>query len=233
MILLRSAIFNAWFFGTTAVLGLFGVLLRRVAPPDRVLGLARIWARTVLAGARAICRIDVDMTGLDRLPDGPCLIASQHQSAFDTLIWTARLPRISYIYKAELERIPLFGPMLAASGQIPINRDVSMASVRTLLRATQSAKANGRQIVIFPEGTRVVHGVDAEIRGGFTLVAARTGLPIYPVATDSGRYWGRRSFLKRPGRVRIHIGEPIPSDLPPAELIATLKARWSDAGLGF
>ena len=196
-----------------------------------MLGLAQFWARTVLRGARVICGIHVKVTGLERLPPGPALIASQHQSAFDTLIWAVLLPRVSYVYKAELERIPLFGPMLAASGQIAIDRAASIATVRKLLRATQRAKAEQRQIVIFPEGTRVAIGGDVEIRGGFTLIAARTGLPIHPAATDSGRFWARRSFLKRPGCVRIHIGEPIRPDLPPAELITTLKARWQDAAL--
>ena len=199
--------------------------------PERTLPLAQFWARTVLTGARVLCGIRVRVTGLERLPVGAVLIASQHQSAFDTLIWVKLLPRVSYVFKAELARIPLFGPMLVASGQIPLDRRVSLATVRNLLRATEQAKANGRQIVIFPEGTRVEHGSDPEVRAGFSLIAARTGLPVFPVATDSGRYWGRRAFLKRPGCVQIHIGEPIQPDLPQAELITTLKQRWRDSGL--
>lgn len=231
MIVLRSALFNAWFFGATAVLGFIGVFVRWFAP-DRALGFARFWARTVLAGARVICGIRVKVTGMERLPAGAALIASQHQSAFDTLIWVMLLPKASYVFKAELARIPLFGPMLVASGQIPIDRGVSLATMRNLLRATERAKAQGRQIVIFPEGTRVAIGSEPEIRGGFSLIAARTGLPVFPVATDSGLLWSRRSFRKRPGCVRIHIGEPISPDLPQAELVATLKQRWREAGLG-
>ncbi len=235
MILVRSAVFNAWFFGITFVLGLVGVAVRAIAPA-RTLGLARLWARWVLAGARGICGIHVRITGLERLPDWPnpgaLLLASQHQSAFDTLIWAALLPKFSYVYKAELEKIPLFGPMLPGAGQIPIDRGASVTTVRRLLQATQRAKAAGRQIVIFPEGTRVPFGQDAEIRGGFSMIAARTGLPIYPVATDSGLYWGRRAFRKRPGTVRIHVGEPIPPHLPGPQLAAELKQRWLEANLG-
>jgi 1-acyl-sn-glycerol-3-phosphate acyltransferase len=230
VILLRSALFNVWFFGTTFVLGFYGVFVRALAPA-RSLALAQLWAQTVLAGARVICRIRVEITGLDRLPPGAALLASQHQSAFDTLIWVALLPRCSYVFKAELGRIPLFGPMLYAAGQIPLDRAASISSVRELLRATQRAKAQGRQIVIFPEGTRVAFDTDATIRGGFTLIASRTGLPIYPVSTDSGRYWSRRAFTKRPGCVRIHIGEPIAPDLPGPQLISVLKQRWREAGL--
>lgn len=230
MIVLRSALFNAWFFGTTAVLGFIGVFVRWFAP-DRSLEFARFWARTVLAGARVICGIHIKVTGMERLPPGPALIASQHQSAFDTLIWVALLPKVSYVFKAELARIPLFGPMLVASGQIPLDRGVSLATMRNLLRAAERAKAQGRQIVIFPEGTRVAVGSEPELRGGFSLIAARTGLPVFPVATDSGLLWGRRSFRKRPGCIRIHIGAPIPPDLPHGELVATLQQRWRDAGL--
>ena len=230
MIVLRSAVFNAWFFGVTALLGAIGIFVRAFMP-RRTLAFARVWARSVLFGARWIVGIDVDITGFERLPPGAALLASQHQSAFDTLIWVVMLPRCSYVFKAELADIPLFGPMLAASGQIAIDRGGSVAAIRSLLRGTQAAKAADRQIVIFPEGTRVAHGVDADIRGGFSLIASRTGLPIYPVSTDSGRYWSRRSFVKRPGRVRIHIGEPIPPTLRGPELTATLKRRWDDAGL--
>jgi 1-acyl-sn-glycerol-3-phosphate acyltransferase len=230
VIVLRSAVFNVWFFGVTALLGAIGIFVRAFIP-RRTLAFARFWARSALFGARWIVGIDVDITGYDRLPAGSALLASQHQSAFDTLIWVVMLPRCSYVFKAELGDIPLFGPMLEASGQIPIDRGASIAAVRSLIRGTQAAKEAGRQIVIFPEGTRVAHGVEAEIRGGFSMIAARTGLPIYPVSTDSGRYWSRRSFIKRPGRVRIHIGEPIPYTLRGPELVTTLKQRWSDAGL--
>lgn len=230
MILLRSALFNVWFFGTTFVLGLFGAGVRAFAP-HRSLWVAKLWAKTVLAGARVLCGITVSVTGFDRLPPGATLIASEHQSAFDTLIWVVLLPRVSYIFKAELAKIPLFGAMLVASGQIPLDRSASMATVRNLLRATANAKADGRQIVIFPEGTRVAIEDDASIRGGFTLIASRTGLPIYPVATDSGLYWRRRAFTKRPGCIHIVIGDPIPPDLPAAVLVTTLKERWRAAGL--
>lgn len=228
MIVLRSAIFNAWFFGVTALLGAFGIFVRAFTP-WWTLALAQLWAGTVLFGAKWLCGIEADITGFDKLPSGAALLASQHQSAFDTLIWVVQLHRCSYVFKAELADIPLFGPMLEASGQIPVDRGASVASIRALLRGTLAAKAAGRQIVIFPEGTRVTYGADAEIRGGFSLIAARTGLPIYPVSTDSGRYWSRRAFVKRPGRVRIHIGDPIPPTVRGDELVATLRRRWADA----
>jgi 1-acyl-sn-glycerol-3-phosphate acyltransferase len=226
---LRSALFNAYFFALTFVLGIVGVGVRAFAGPERVLAFARWWAGLVLDGARLLCGIRVQVTGT--VPTGAALIASQHQSAFDTLIWARLAPRFAYVFKAELARIPLFGPMLLATGQIPLDRAASLASVRSLLRETQRAKAEGRQIVIFPEGTRMAVGAVTEIKPGFSLIAARTGLPIIPVATDSGRFWGRRAFRKRAGCVHIHIGEPIPPDLPQSVLMSMLQQRWRDANL--
>ena len=230
MILLRSALYNVFFFGTTIVLGIVGVFVRWLLP-RWTLPFARFWAGLMLNGARVICGIDVTVTGRENLPEGPALIASQHQSAFDTLIWTQLVPKVSYVFKAELARIPLFGPMLLATGQIPLDRGASLTTVRNLLREAARAKADGRQIVIFPEGTRMVPGEEGQIRPGFSLIASRTGLAVIPVATDSGRFWGRRAFRKRPGRVHIHIGAPIPPDLPQSTLVETLRQRWREAGL--
>ena len=228
MIVVRSALFNAWFFGITFVLGLIGVFVRAFAN-QHTLALARLWAGMVLDGARLLCGIRVEVTGT--VPTGAALIASQHQSAFDTLIWARLAPRVAYVYKAELARIPLFGPMLVGSGQIPVDRGASLATMRNLLREVQRAKREERQIVIFPEGTRMPIGVAGEIKPGFSLIASRTGLPVIPVATDSGRFWGRRAFRKLPGCVHIHIGEPISPDLPQTVLVETLQQRWRDAGL--
>ncbi|HEY0911240.1 MAG TPA: lysophospholipid acyltransferase family protein, partial [Bradyrhizobium sp.] len=230
MILLRSALFNLWFFGVTFVLGLGGIAVRWLAP-HRALDYAKFWVRMVLGGARVICGIRFVLTGRENLPCGAALIASQHQSAFDTLVWASLVPNVSYVFKAELARIPLFGPMLLATGQIPLDRAASVATVRKLLKEVDRAKTEGRQIIIFPEGTRVAIGQDVELRGGFAMIAARTGLPIIPVATNSGRFWGRRAFRKRPGCVHIHVGEAISPDLRQEVLIQTLKQRWRAASL--
>ena len=223
----RSAIYNAWFVGATIGLGLFGVAVRMFAR-ERSLWLARLWSRALLGGARIICGIRIEVVGRENLPDGAALIASQHQSAFDTLIWLLIVPRVSYVYKSELGDIPLVGPLLEASGQIKLDRGASFAAVKSLLRGADRAVADGRQIVIFPEGTRVAPGVDAEMRPGVAALAARTGLPVIPVATDSGRLWGRQAFLKRAGIVHIVIGPSIAPRQGQAALLAALRQGWID-----
>ncbi len=231
MIWLRSLLFNAWFFAATLAMGLRGVPVRWFAP-RHALWVARSWAALVLAGAAALCGIRVAVAGREHLPaDGAALIASQHQSAFDTLVWLRLVPRVAYVFKAELARIPLFGPLLVPAGQIPLDRGASFGAVRSLLRGADRAKAEGRQIVIFPEGTRVAPGVEAELRPGIAALAARTRLPVIPVATDSGLCWGRRAFRKTPGVIHVVIGPPIPPGLSQAALIVAIQERWRTAGL--
>lgn len=232
MTVLRSIAYNLWFVLATIGFGLAGIAVRLLAP-DRALGFARYWVRALLGGARVICGIHPVVSGLENLPDGPALIASQHQSAYDTLVWVTLVPRPAYVFKKELTRIPLFGPMLRPAGQIPLDRSGSVAAVRALLKEADRAASAGRQIIIFPEGTRVAPGEEAPLRAGVAALAARTRLPVIPVATDSGLRWGRRAFFKRPGPIHIAIGRPLPPGLRSDALLAALREGWRDAAHQF
>ncbi len=224
---IRSALFNVWFFGITGVLGSYGILLRLFAP-GRALALAQLWAGLVLWGARVICGVRLVVSGAEHLPaQGAALIASEHQSAYDTLIWLRLVPRVSYVFKAEMAKWPLFGPLLVPAGQIPVERGGGANAMRSLLRGAEQAVLDSRQILIFPEGTRVEPGATPRLRPGIAAIAARTGLPIIPVATDSGLRWGRRSFRKYAGPVHIWIGPPIPATLPPETILQLLTERWA------
>ena len=226
MILLRAVAFNAYFFALTAVLGVAGLFVRGFAR-GRTLDFARFWARLVLWGARRICGIEVQVTGSAHLPqDGPALLASEHQSAFDTLIWMTLLPRPSYVVKHELTRIPLFGPLLAPAGMIPIDRGAGAAALRGLLGASQRARADGRQIIIFPQGTRVTPGEHVPLQPGIAAIASHLDLPVIPIATNSGAHWGRRAFMKYPGIVHIAIGAPIAARMRRADMLAAIEAFW-------
>ena len=232
MTLLRSAVFNAWFFGLTAVLGIWGLGIRWFAP-RRALGMAQLWGRLVLAGLRRICAVQVVVTGREHLPaSGPALIASQHQSVFDTLIWLELVSNVSYVYKIELQRVPLFGPLLVLAGQIGVDRSAGLSALRSLLRGSERAAAEGRQIVIFPEGTRTAPGESVLLQPGVAAISARTGLPVIPVATDSGLRWRRRGFRKLRGPIHVAICAPLRPGLSNADLLADLRASWDGAALG-
>ena len=223
MILLRSAVFNVVFFGISLVLTLAATVARAVAPA-RVLDVAMLWGRSLLAAARLICGIRLDVRGLEHIPPGAALIASRHQSAFDTFVWLTLLPRCCYVFKRELGRIPLFGPLIGAAGMIEVDRTGGGAAIRALLAEAVRAVREERQIVIFPEGTRSEPGSPVVLQSGIAAVASRTGMPVIPVSTDSGRCWGRRAFRKRPGTIRIVIGSPIPAQTERRALMRALEA---------
>ena len=223
MMLLRSTLFNLYFFLLTAILCVIGAAMCFVSP-RRVMVVPTLWARWVLAALRVICGIRFEVLGQEYLPrGGPALLASRHQSAFDTLIWLTLLPRCCYVIKQELRRIPLFGSMIEPAGMIVVDRTAGAGAMRHLMREAERAAREQRQIVIFPEGTRSDPGAMRDLQPGVAAIAARTGLPVIPVLTDSGRFWGRRAFRKRPGTICIALLEPIPARTPRESLMRRLS----------
>ena len=210
MTLLRSTVFNLYFFLLTFVVTLVLATPARLFAPHRVLDVARLWARLLLSGVRLICGIRLSVAGLEFLGTGPALIASSHQSAFDTFVWLTLAPRCCYVLKQELVRIPLFGPLLPLAGMIAVDRRGGASAMRHLLREGDRAVRERRQIVIFPEGTRASPGASLPLQPGVAALAVRTRLPVVPVVTDSGHCWGRRAFQKRPGTIHIRLLKPLP-----------------------
>ena len=223
---MRALAFNLFFYTATPAIAVIA-MAQRFFGNDRSLSWAQAWAHVMVPALQRICGIDVQVTGAEHLPaDGPALLASQHQSAFDTIIWFTLVRRPSYIVKRELTRIPVFGTLLQPAGMIPVDRQAGAMALRSLVQATLAAREEARQIVIFPEGTRVAPGVRVPLQPGVAAIAARLALPVIPVATDSGLRWGRRAFRKAPGVIHIAIGPPIPSGTPRAELLAGIEAYW-------
>lgn len=228
---LRSALFNAFFFSISGILCVLGTFLRLARPQATIL-VPMVWARIVLAGLRLMCGIRLELQGREYLPrGGAALIASQHQSTFDTLIWLTLLPRCCYVLKSELRRIPLFGAMIAPAGMIVVDRKAGAAALRHLMREAERAAREQRQIVIFPEGTRGEPGRVLPLQPGVAAMAARTRLPVIPVVTNSGLRWGRRAFRKRPGTIHVRLLPPIASTGDRDLLIARLTAVF-EAGFG-
>ncbi len=227
MIWLRSALFNLWFYAVTAVLATSGAVVQ-AGPPAWSHAIARAWARAVLAGLKALCGVTIVVSGREHLPaTGAALIASQHQSTFDAVVWLLLVPSPAYVVKQELTRIPFYGGMIRTLGMIVVDRSAGAAAIRTLLRGADTAIAQGRQIVIFPEGTRAPPGAPLPLHPGIAAMATRTGLPVIPVVTDSGLCWGRRAFRKLPGVIHIAIQPPLPAGLPRAALLERLVALYA------
>lgn len=229
MILIRSTLFNIAFFTVSFCLTVPGAVARLINP-DWVMAFAVLWARSMVVCLRIFCSIRVEVTGLENLPVGPALIASRHQSAFDTFIWLTLLPRCCYVLKHELLRIPLFGKLITATRMIAVDRSGGSTTMRMLMREGKRAVREERQIVIFPEGTRAEFGKTLPLLPGVAALASSTGLPIIPVITDSGLCWGRRAFRKPPGTIHIRILPPIPLGLRRDVLMARL-ARDLDGAM--
>lgn len=225
----RSALFNLWFYGVSVTMAVAGIVVRWFGF-EFMLAYGRLWARLMLGGLRVICGVRWVVTGREYLPaDAPVLVAAMHQSAFDVLVWILLVPRFAHVMKLELTRVPLFGPLARRSGIIPVDRGAGAAAMRGMLRDADRAVADRRQIIIFPEGTRAAPGARMPLQPGIAALAARTGLTVIPVATDSGLCWGRRAFRKQPGIIHVAIQPPIPPGLPRAALMQRLEAAF-DAG---
>jgi 1-acyl-sn-glycerol-3-phosphate acyltransferase len=223
LIRLRSFVFNIYFFAWTAlVLILF---LPGLAFPRRgVNALARIWIRGTFAGLALICGLRHRLTGLENLPaKGPFILAAKHQSAWDTLALAYYLPAPVFILKRELLWIPLFGWYLRRAGNIAVDRSKGATALRSLLHQAKERAEEGHSLIIFPEGTRVAPGTDKPYQPGAVALYEKLELPVIPLALNSGLFWGRRSFLKKPGLITARVLPAIAPGLPRKDFQRRLK----------
>jgi len=224
---LRAALYAAVFYPATLlfVLGCFAASLFGSAPLRAVV---HAWT-DFHHGLARLLGIRVEVAG--RVPDGACLVAVKHQSMFETLeiVRLARTPVI--VLKRELSDIPLFGWATRRYGVIPVDRQAGARALREMMARGREAAAAGRPVVIYPEGTRVRPGETPPLQPGFAGLYRALGLPVVPVAVDSGRLWGR-NLPKSAGTVHILIGEPIPPGLPREEVEARVHAGINALELG-
>lgn len=222
-----SLLFNIGFIATTTVYSLWGYAYLLMGREKRIPRLGRAWALTVIRLLRLCCGIRVRISGLEHLPlQGPALIASVHQSAFDTAVWML-MPKPAYVLKQELLKVPVFGRLMKPAGMIAVDRKAGSRAIRDLIRDGQAARDDGRQVIIFPQGTRAEPGEPRVIQPGVAALAGAMGVPVIPVATNSGEHWGRNAFTKRPGIIDIVIGAPLPADLSRAALVLALEEAWT------
>lgn len=219
MPLIRSALFALVFYGWTV----FAVLL---SFPVSLLGTralrfwAHLWLRFHRWCAAWLLGIRTRVEGAP--PAGPALVAVKHQSMFETFEIILMLDQPAMVLKRELVDIPLWGWVVRRYGAIPVVRTGGGAALRRMMRAAEVAIAEGRPIVIFPEGTRVPPGAQPPLQPGFAGLYRMLNLPVVPVAVDSGRLWPRHRFVKRAGVVTMRFGETLPPGLPRGEIEAAV-----------
>lgn len=227
----RSAAFAVLALLFTALMAV--VLLPGLAlPRKRFQRLAGWWCRGLLALLRWCCGLRWRLLGAENLPPGPAIIAAKHQSAWDTLIFHVILGDPVYVLKRELVQVPLFGWYLRKAGNIAIDRSAGLRAIRTMLPAVDRALAEGSQIIVFPEGTRTAPGEHAPYQPGIAALYGRANAGVVPVALNSGLFWGRRGFRKRPGVITIGFLPAMPKGLSRTAFLAELEERIERATAG-
>jgi len=221
---LRSLAFNVgWYLGSIVIAIAGSPLL--LAPRRWAVAWARLWIVFVLWWLRVTCGLTHRIVGRENLPAGPVIIACKHQSTWETLAFTGLFDDIAIVLKRELLFIPIVGWAMARAGNIAVARGDGAAALRSLVRQARAAIAEGRSIVIFPEGTRVSPGDQKPYQVGTAALYRQLGVPVVPMALNSGLFWGRRKWAKRPGVITLEILPPIAPGLPRQAFMDTLRER--------
>lgn len=187
------------------------------------------WARMIVAWLRFTCGLSHRVIGIDNLPEEPCVILSKHQSAWETIAYQEIFPAQAWVLKRELLWIPFFGWGLAATRPIAIDRSAGMRALDDVVKQGMDRLAGGRYVVVFPEGTRMAPGEHGRYNPGGAMLAKKAGVPVVPVAHNSGSFWSRRGFLKKPGVIEVRVGPPIDvADKRPKQINAEAEA-WIEA----
>jgi 1-acyl-sn-glycerol-3-phosphate acyltransferase len=228
MTLARSLAFNLALYLFTAVEAILGlpVLLMSRRAGSRF---GSAWAAAILKICGWTIGLTHEVRGRENLPKGPAIIAMKHQSAWDTFAVAVIFDDPAIVLKKELIWVPFYGWYLWKAGMISVDRRAGALALRRLVAAGKEAAALDRPIVIFPEGTRTAPGTRRPYQPGVAALYRQLGLPLVPVAVNSGVFWGRRSFLKRPGRIAVEILPPIPPGGDRRAVMAELETRIETA----
>jgi 1-acyl-sn-glycerol-3-phosphate acyltransferase len=221
---LRSALFMAWFLGLTLVMAILFLPLLAL-PRKATVRMARHWARATLWGLRVLAGVGERRIG--EVPRGAVLVASKHMSMWDTLALYLALDDPGIVLKRELLRIPFYGWYLNKAAAIPIDRGAGADALRRMTHAAEKVLAEGRPILIFPEGTRKKPGAPPDYKPGVAGLYSLLNVACVPVALDSGRYW--RGFHKYPGTITLEFLPVIAAGVKRRDFMARLETAIETA----
>lgn len=228
---IRSNLFNLLFYVWSVVM-VIGFSPALLLPYQVTVWGQRQWARGVNFLMRLSVGIHVEYRGLEHRPRSGAIVAAKHQSAWDTLIWHVILDDPAVVMKRELLSIPIYGWMCRKTRMIAVDRKAGTKALRVMLHDGRAAVALGRSVVIFPQGTRTASGAsarDVPYQPGVSALYRGLDVPVVPVALNSGLYWPRRQFTRRPGTILLEFLQPIPPGLPRKEFDALLQERIETA----
>jgi 1-acyl-sn-glycerol-3-phosphate acyltransferase len=227
MLALRSVAFNVLFY-LNLVLHIIAALPTFFLPRHAFITVAKSWGRTSNA-LLAVAGIRVEMRGLDKIPRGALLVASKHQSVWETFALLPLFDDPAFVYKRELAWIPVFGWYLIKSSMVPVDRRARGGAMASMIESAQKELARGRQIIIFPEGTRTAPGAPAAYKSGLPNLYAATSVPCLAIALNSGVFWPRRKFLRYPGTIVLEVLDPIGPGLEKESFAARVQADIESA----
>lgn len=213
---LRSLAFGAlWALWTAAFAPVLLVIWLAGSPGTWVRSASRVWARGIMFGLKWVEGITYVVEGRENLPAQPCLVVANHQSTWETIAFLVLFPEVAIVTKQELLSVPIVAWFLRLSPMIIIDRDSGTKAIRKMMEEGANALAQGRSVLIFPEGTRSDPLERVAFKRGVELLYAKLGHPVLPVAMNSGTYWGAGKKPKRTGTITVSFLRPIEAGMPP------------------
>ena len=220
--IIRSILFYILLGLWTIFMGLISIPFL-ILPSAYLVYPAKIWIKGIFLLLKFVCKITHEIKGYNNIISESMLIASKHQSAFETFALFYYLPNSIFIHKKQLYWIPIFGQYLLKSNMISIDRKGGAKTMRRMLRQTKEKAQKGYSIIIFPEGTRKKPGARPDYKSGFIGIYKEMGSKILPVALNSGKCWPKHTFLKKPGRITIKILPTIEANIEKNKILKNLE----------
>ncbi len=227
-IFLRSLVYNVLFYLLLVFWMIVGIPTF-LMPRAGIMTIARSWARSSVWLMRVICNTRVEYRGLEKIPKGPLIVASKHQSMWETFALLQFFDAPLFIYKRELSWLPLFGWYLMKAEMIGVDRGGGLRSLMKMARRAPKEIRSGRQLIIFPEGTRTAVDAPPDYLTGVGQIYASSAVPCIPVALNSGLFWPRRTFMRYPGTLVVEFLDPLPPGLSRDEFLARISAVIEEA----
>jgi 1-acyl-sn-glycerol-3-phosphate acyltransferase len=225
---LRALAFALWLYGSIAVVGILGSPIAAFSRQG-ALDVARVWAHTALFGARWIMGITIVVEGREHIPQNKAIIAIKHQAMVDTILPFLLFRQPIMVLKQELVSAPVYGWFAMRMQMIPVARDTHASALKAMLRGARPHIEAGRQIVIFPEGTRTTPGAPADYKPGVAALYKDLAVSVTPVALNSGVVWPAKGHGYRPGVITVRVLPSIPPGLSRADFMAQLEQRIESA----
>lgn len=226
MIYIRSLIFNICCYSLILTGSVVSSLLGFFVPQKAIY---LMWNDFFLVLLRKllkwICELDIEIRGAEHIQKGAAIYTCKHQSAIETYLLTSYIKNATYIFKKELTHIPFFGWAVHFYGSVPVDRSGGSRAMKNMLSEAKKLLNRDRAIIIFPEGTRTQPGKTTEYKPGAAFLYQNTDVPLIPIATNTGLFWEKNSFLRHPGKIIFEFLPPMPRGLDKREFMTELQKR--------